>query len=393
MRLATIENCTGCGACTAICPKEAISIKLNDEGFFSPIVNEDLCINCGACTRICPKLNPIENNNSSNPESYACWIKDFDILKKSTSGGVFTALAENILKDGGEVVASEMDNNLDLFHKVVCNDEELEDVRGSKYTQSKIDKEIYLRIVKNMKEKRKTLFVGTPCQVVAINKFLKQYDTQFLYTVDLVCHGVGSTKFFMKYINEIEKEENKKVVGFSARNKKNGWNVMTSKIIFEDNSEKFIKAVNDKFMKCYLAAGVYRECCYTCPYARVPRVGDLTLADYFGIKKQDVDKECFKNGISLVLINNDKGKELFEKIQCKLVVEKRELCEGTVTNPSIIRPMPRHKFRDEVFKNMDKMSIKEIDKKYFDYSLKSKISHFIGPKATGIVQMILRKFK
>lgn len=215
-----INYCTGCHACYNICPKNAIKMVENSEGFLYPVIDKDKCINCNLCTKVCPlfKKDKVEHKI---PETYACYNKDNNIIKNSSSGGIFYLLAENILKNNGVVFGAGFDEEHNVIHIKAETLEELSKLMGSKYVQSSI-RDTYKETKKLLEEDRYVLFTGTPCQIQGLKLFLnKDYDK--LYLQDIICHGVPSPKMWKKYKDCLEKNiiqklkkyllEVKKVVG------------------------------------------------------------------------------------------------------------------------------------------------------------------------------------
>ena len=190
--LASALDCTGCFACEGVCPKHAITHRADAEGFNHPVINPDLCVHCHACEKVCPVLSPLDKKD--NRAVYAGWTQSENIRKGSSSGGIFSELAKAIIADGGVVVGAEMDSEGMVSHTIVSDEKELYRHRGSKYVQSNIRRELYEEIKQILKQNRKVLFTGTPCQVAGMKKFFK--DSPLLYTVDIICHGVPSPLLF-----------------------------------------------------------------------------------------------------------------------------------------------------------------------------------------------------
>lgn len=390
--LAVSEKCTGCGACANVCPKQCIEMKYDEDGFLQPVINSEQCNKCGLCERTCPIINEFHRNNNESPDAYACWNKDKAVLADSTSGGAFSAIAEDVINNGGVVFASKMDTNLKVSFTKIEHVEDLQLVRGSKYIQSEPGS-VYYEIKNILKTGKKALFIGCPCQVAGLYAYLDKVYTEELITVDLVCHGVGSTDFFRQYVEENEKKSKLKMINFIARDKKRGWDNLTVKHVYADGSKKYIKSTSNVFMKAYYSGLIYRDSCYKCPFSNIPRIGDITIGDYFGIDKNAVSKESFLNGISLVLINNGKGEIMFKNTQQKINFTKRELKEATATNSCLIHPMPWHKQHDEFFKQRAGMTMKQIDKKYCQYGWKTKVSLLLGKRMTKVIQSITHRLK
>lgn len=355
------NECTGCGACYNKCPVHAIDMRENGEGFLFPHINEKTCIRCGLCLKSCPV--PVEESlNVMVPDCYAFWAND-DIRSKSSSGGVFTLVAEYILEKGGYVCgAAYSDDYKKVEHILVSNKESLNRLRGSKYVQSDTGIQ-YQQIEVLLKDNKYVLFSGCPCQVAGLYKYLgKQYDT--LYTLDLVCHGVPSPKAFRKFIENRE-QENGPIKYLSFRDKGAfGWTPSTY-IVF-DNDIKFAKCRKDSsWMKSFLELVSIRRSCGNCRFARIPRQGDLTLADFWNIGQLNADFDDGK-GTSMVLINNTHGQELFDSIKLEAsLCQKASLEFAKKNNAQLHSSSLLHPRRDRFFHLLD---IYNFDKAV-DYSI------------------------
>ena len=348
------KYCTGCSACVNICPKEAISMIEKYDGFCIPEINENKCINCKLCEKVCPVLN-VKKEADGLPESYACINNNEEIRMESSSGGIFTLIAEEILKENGIVFGVSFNENLELNHVEVQNKEDLKFLRGSKYLQSNIGNTF--KIAENyLKQNRRVLFTGTPCQIEGLKCFLrKDYDN--LYTQDVICHGVPSKKVFEKYVNE------NKVQKVYFRNKENkGWNNYQI-LIKAKNSQKYINHEKDLFMRIFLNDLDLRDSCYDCKFKKKHRVSDITLADFWGIDKVLPEMNDEK-GISLVILHSSKGKEIFEKIKNKILFKEVNFYDSIKDNQAMIKSCQYNENRENFFADLDKLSLKELCEKY-----------------------------
>ena len=340
------EKCCGCSACANICPAGAISMRADDEGFLYPSVESDKCTHCHLCVDTCPSLSKPKNENSPKPLCFAAWAKDDTIRKTSSSGGVFSLVATEILTENGVVCGAAFDENAHLRHILIDNEKDLYKLRGSKYVQSEIGS-VFKDIRKLLKEGRKVLFCGTPCQGAGLRAFLKQnYDN--LFVADVVCHGAPSPKVFARYLCDTL-GENASFSEIAFRDKCNGWKQLTLCIRNQEEELLKEKAGENSYMNGFLGNLYLRPSCSECPYTTCQRIGDITLGDFWGIqnfkKKLDDDK-----GTSLLLINNRKGRELLEKIKPLLkVCEERPLKEAVSGNPVLKHPCTPHKNRQTFF--------------------------------------------
>lgn len=353
-----LENCTGCTACYNACPSGAIKMVENKEGFLYPQIDAIKCINCGKCKIVCPD-NTGKQFNTGEQKAYGAYADDEILLNKSSSGGVFTVIAEYILKQNGVVCGAAYNSNMEVEHIIVDNSEDLIKLRGSKYLQSKLGN-VFKNIKTYLEQGRPVLFTGTPCQAAGLKNFLnKDYDN--LLIIDLICHGVPPYKLFRKYLDENYRGE--KIIDVNFRDKRDGWgnnyNVMSLKTenkIFTNNSDK-----ND-YYRSFFANMSLRKSCSDCKYSRIKRVGDITIADFWGVPK----KYKNKNGISLVLINNEKARLVFEKIKNNFQFLK-EFPVDIIRKglPHLNAPPAPHPSRDEFMGDVNNMSIKEAMDKNF----------------------------
>lgn len=362
----TIESvdkkiCTGCGACFNACPKGAIRMIENKEGFLYPIIDHEKCINCGICYAKCAAVSA-HYNNEENPKCYAVWAND-EIRMKSASGGMFTLLANYILEKGGYVCGAAWDEEFNVEHIVIHDKKDLNKLQGVKYIQSAI-KKTYGEIKNYLKDNFPVLFVGTPCQVAGLKAFLgKEYEQ--LITVDLVCHGAPSRGVWQKYIHEVAKMAGNKTIKYiQFRNKAYGWG-QSLEIYFDDGS--FYRNVPplDCFYETFFILMNTRKSCHSCLFAKMPRQGDLTIGDGWNCSSQMNDRK----GTSEVLINNKKGARIFEEIKSSF--KKYEIFDIEAAkkgNVALTRPFEKHPDRERFFNLWQKFPIK----KAYEYAVKRK---------------------
>lgn len=371
------KDCCGCHACYNICPKNAIEMIEDEKGFKYPKIIKERCINCGLCTKVCPIINNQKVNHE--PKAYACYHKNDEIRKKSSSGGIFSLLAEEILDREGIVIGATFDDKYNVVHSYITKKEDLDKLRGSKYVQSSIQ-DIYRKVKEFLGQDKYVLFTGTPCQVEGLHSYLmKKYDK--LYTQDIICHGVPSPLVWRKYLNyrkEIDKEEPKEI---SFRNKDEGWKKFNLKFNYKDKNYKKNQH-EDLFMQAFLKNTILRESCYNCSFKKKSRVSDLTLADFWGIDKVLPEYDDNK-GTSLVIVQSEKGKELLEKIKTKIQIKEVEINEAIKYNQSMITSVKIDTKRDKFFKNLDKMSFDKLVKKY---TSKPNIIQRVKKKIKKIIQ-------
>ena len=313
IRIVEKKACCGCGACANRCPVDAIRMEWDEEGFYYPKVDEKACIYCGKCTKACPALNE-RSVNDKEPLTYAAYADD-EIRKVSSSGGIFTLVAEEILDQGGVVSGAAFDENFRVAHIIVDKKEDLGRLRSSKYVQSTTDL-VYREVEKYLKEGRKVLFSGCGCQVGGLYGFLGK-DYENLFTIDLMCHGGPSPKVFQKYLKEVHR--GKKVTYVSFRDKDYfGWSTeMTVK--YADGGVYRKLRGEDPYYRAFLPCLSVRPHCQICYYSRLPRQADMTLADFWGIQKYNPAFTDGK-GTSILVTNNQKGRDMLEKIRPRLLL-------------------------------------------------------------------------
>lgn len=307
-------DCTGCGLCANVCSQDAIRMAWNADGFLVPHVDTEKCINCGLCVKKCivnaPKPD-YHDNIEQVKDSYGAWNKATDILSKSSSGGIFTALAEHTLQNGGVVYGVIWKNNKTAAFSRASSPEELATMRGSKYTQA-IPEYVYRNVKDDLKSGCQVLFSGTGCQVMALKQFLgKDYDN--LLTIDVLCHGAPSHIILDKYVEESEKKYGKSIQYVSFRDKRKGWRDFHVVRHFDDGSEKACTQRKDVYMRLFLSELALNQACYNCISGHLPKPGDITLGDYWGVHKLQPEWPI-KEGVSAVLANTEKGKQALTAI-------------------------------------------------------------------------------
>ncbi len=348
------SKCSGCYACADICPKNCISMVLDSEGFKYPSVNNEQCVSCGLCEKTCPIIDKPENNETT-PLVFAAINKNVETRISSSSGGIFTLLAEEIINNGGVVFgAAFADDFKSVEHIAVTEIKSLFKLRGSKYLQSQIGK-AYKEAESYLKEGLPVYFSGTPCQIAGLYSYLgKEYEN--LYTQDLICHGVPSPYVWKKYVEYREKIAKSITQGVFFRHKRSGWKKFSLQFVFKNSVEHIQTLSDDLYMKGFLSNLFLRPSCHNCSFKTVNRIADITLADFWGVEKTDLDMDDDK-GTSLILIHSKKGKLLLEKINQYICVKETDLNFVKENNSAISKSSVSHKNRDAFFKKMKNKSI------------------------------------
>lgn len=339
--------CCGCGACAQSCPKGCIRMLPDDEGFLYPQVDESSCIHCGICEKICPFKNTFDEQRAVN--TYAVINGDESIRLTSSSGGVFTALAQQFLKRNGVVFGACFDEDFQVSLSYVENEASLHIFKGSKYVQARVG-DCYVQCRKFLNDNREVLFSGTPCQISGLKHFLKK-DYDNLYTVDVVCHGSPSPLVWKKYLEEClkKKPELFPINNISFRDKRNGWKGF-SLTIEGHNSVFSTPYKNNPYMRAFLWDLILRPSCYECKAKAGTSLADLTLGDFWGIDRiiPSIDDN---KGVSLVVVNSKKGGGLLESAR-ELNVFKVNYDDAAYYNPAIIRSVKPHPKRNLFFKKI-----------------------------------------
>lgn len=376
------SDCTGCGACSNICPKNAISMMENENGFKYPVINEKKCINCELCKKTCPIINQ-KIQYKYNKKVFACWSKNEENRYISTSGGLFTEIAKKIIEKGGYVVGAAYNKDNMVVHKISHNINELEELRQSKYVQSDTNN-IYTETKKLLNLGNLVAFAGSPCQIAALKKILLKEYTNLL-TIEFICRGMNSPKAYRSWLSEIELLENKKIKKVWFKYKNNGWKTSPkrTRIDFADGSYKIYEGKDNKYMCGYLGPNLYiRPSCGNCKFNGDNRQADITLADFWGIDKElDDDK-----GTSLVIVNSENGEKYFNDISdsiCCFERDIKEIYEGNVCfNTSVIINPKSCNFLKELNSN----NFTKLVDKYSKVSLFNKVIN----KLKNVVRKLIK---
>ena len=360
-----VQNCSSCAACANICARSAISMRLDAEGFYRPVIDAEKCVECGACERACPWNKSVENPNVADvsPKTVATYAKDESVRLQSSSGGIFTVLAERFLDDGGVVVGVAQIAPTRFGHIVVDNKADLAKLRGSKYVQADVGL-VYREVCCLLKAQRKVLFSGTPCQVAGLYAVLGNVAASVnLVTVDIVCHGIPSVKFFEKYVCEIEKKGNSALDFINFRDKTEGWSGYALQYRFESGKKFSVHHNRSKYMRLFLSRICQNVSCDDCHYRKLPRIADITLGDYWGISKYHPEMNDDK-GTSVVLLNTIHGSELFDSVADKVIRCDSNIEYAIAGNPCIVRSSKPHPKRAEFLANLDRFSLDQLVKRY-----------------------------
>ena len=339
------ESCCGCTACSSICPKNAIVMKSDKEGFSYPHIIEEKCINCGLCAKVC---QTDKTHKYEKPiEILAANNKNIDVRMKSSSGGFFPCLADLVEQQHGVIYGASFTENFQVVHERAEKRAEWERFRTSKYVQSDLQN-TFVNIQEDLANNRKVLFVGTPCQVEGLKLFLQGKNTDKLITCDLVCHGVPSPRIWADYLKYVQKNSGRKIGKVNFRDKGHlGWHNSTITFGEQDTDDIILEGTQDKnfYFKMFFTHLILRPSCYKCKFANMHRVGDVTIGDFWGIEKSNPEMDDNK-GTSLLLLNTKKGRDLFETLKNDfeyIRVEEKDCLQPNLCRPSF-RPKSREMF-------------------------------------------------
>ncbi len=357
----SIKKCTGCGACMNACPKNAITMVENEEGFKVPKIDLSKCIHCDICRKICPARN--RNQEKYDKEKLICYAaksKEKDIIKKSSSGGIFYHLANAILKDKGIVYGAELVDTK-VNHVRITSSKELKRIHGSKYAESNISNILPL-IRKDLKAGKTVLFSGTPCQVLGVKSYIGE-ENKNLILVSVICHGVMNSKLLEKRIKEVEKKFAINVNKVLYKSKRNGWD--KSSIEYQsDRIDKCYQFTEDSMMGLYLKNLILRNSCYDCPAKCLDNnQADIILGDYWGVYYEH--NNFFDNlGTSAIMIKTKQGEKLFNKIKKELIIENTTYKQIVKYNEAFIKSMERPAARTTIFQELEDNSMDILNDYY-----------------------------
>ena len=345
--LASRLECTGCTACASACPNQCINMTENQEGFLYPEIDSSKCIECSLCVRSCPICSqlPIPVQETI---AYAAYTKSSELRKESSSGGIFSELALAVLEQGGVVFGVAYSEQFEVNHICVESADELYRLRGAKYTQSSLEG-IFSKVKSYLKQKRRVLFSGTPCQVAGLKAFLKTEDA-LLLCVDFVCHGVPSPAVWQSYVKYRSKVDNNGEMPLSIdmRSKESGWSYYRYSNVFRYEQKQWRSTSGDNlYMKIFVGDYINRLSCSNCQAKGYNRMSDITLGDFWGV--WDIEPEMDDNkGTSLVLVHTQAAKSILEQFSDQIVLKKITLQQASKQNQSMLVSSPAPNKRETV---------------------------------------------
>ncbi|MBQ6987148.1 MAG: Coenzyme F420 hydrogenase/dehydrogenase, beta subunit C-terminal domain [Oscillibacter sp.] len=381
-KLASHERCTGCTACASVCPKRAITMERDEEGFLFPKINPERCVRCGRCTAVCPIPHPMEPRPA--PAVFAAWHRDPVTRRDSSSGGAFSALAEYVLENGGVVFGAAMDGKQRVRHTICMNKEELWRLRGAKYVQSDLGKTFAL--VREALKSRSVLFSGTPCQVDGLYRFLGARPEN-LITCDIVCHGVPSPGVWEDMVRSLRREQGLELRAVRFRNKVAGWKLPHFTAVYENGLVDSRPFYETEYGRAFGRALFLRRSCHHCPYASLNRPGDFTLGDFWGLDDYPEEEGL---GISLLMVNTPHGAYVFDNLP--LVRKPATLEQALKGNPRLSSPTPPQAQRSAFFTAYALEPFDKVRKRFLALPpLPLRILRKAAPPLVNVFRRLLRR--
>lgn len=383
--LINADNCCGCGLCVEVCPTEAIQMQKDTNGFVYPEIDKKKCTGCNKCDLTCSfRNNHLEENNRKPIKQYIARSRDNETLNSSSSGGLFTEISDEILRNNGVIYGVAFDTNFNVVFKRAKDSQGRNLMRGSKYVQSEMST-VYSEIADDLSKGAYTLFTGTPCQVAAVRSYYlsKNINSDRLILCDVICHGVSSPLVWEKYLEFIKQTYVKdSIISVNFRDKSYGGGY---NMCIESKTEVYHKyGIQDPFIKIFSSNYAMRYSCNHCPMKSFSRVSDLTIGDFQNEKKY-YQQYADGKGVSVVLINSEKGEELFNRISSNLDFSECTMEQATQVN--LYRQVEPSKRRVFFFKDVQTRSFEAVLRKYTEYGL---INHIVG-SSRRIAKKIIKK--
>lgn len=364
------QDCCGCTACMTVCPKSAISMKPDENGFLYPVIDNDKCIKCELCIKTCAFQNGYDtSNNLEEPLVYAVKHKNQEERNTSRSGGMFVAIADWILSQNGVIYGVGYGDNFYVMHKRVSSKEQLFELKGSKYVQSDMNT-VFSQVIQDLKDGKYVLFSGTACQTAGLYSSLKNIDTQKLFVCDIVCHGTPSPYIWRDYLKFTEKKYESSITNVDFRDKSYGWHTHIESLYLKNGK----KIPNDLYTYLFYEHIMFRPSCSNCKYTNTTRPSDITLADFWGIEKAIPNFDDDK-GVSLVFLNTEKGKYLFNNIKDNIEYKPSKLED--CMQPNLQHPSVFSTQYDDFWKDYQNNGFEYVSRKYGNNNLKGKTKHLI----------------
>ena len=387
------KDCCGCSACVNVCPTAAIAMKADEEGFLYPQIDVAKCNECGLCKRVCAFQNGYDTKeNFEPPYVYAVKHVDETVRMSSSSGGAFTAIAEETFNKQGIVYGVALDKDFNVVHQRAETIEESKKFKGSKYVQSDLE-DIFRKVKKDLTAGRQVLFTGTPCQTAGLNSYLMNTDKSNLLLCDLVCYGTPSPLIWKEHTRFLEKKMKSEIDQYYFRSKVKGWKTSTVQITYKNGKKDYKSGLSQAHKTLFFSGVMMRPACYNCKYTNFNRPSDITIADFWGIERHLPD--FFDNkGVSLVLVNNPKGEKLFNNIRND--IEFKESNIDVCAHSPLHQPAKPSPKRNAFWLGYRKYGYKYVVTKFGGYGYRNDLKRFSGSilrkiGLLGLTKKILRK--
>lgn len=376
------SQCCGCTACASICAHDAITMQPDALGFLYPVVDKDKCVDCGLCEKVCAFNDHYDTSpNFEKPIAYGARHKDMREIETSRSGAAFIAISDYVLENGGIIYGAGYTDHFRVVHKRATTKEERDEFKGSKYVQSDMTG-IFRLVKKDLCDGLTVLFSGTPCQTSGLNSYVGKRLRENLFLVDIVCHGVPGPYLWRDYLAYLEKKQGSPICWVNFRDKqKYGWAA-------HHETFKFANGGKMSFTFLFYKHIMFRKSCGKCHFTNTKRPSDITLADFWGLQRTDPTFNADNKGCSLVLLNTEKGKRLFEAVQDRMNVisAKLENClQPNMIHPTVIDPK-----RDKFEKDYIRHGFKYVYFKYGEEGWRYKLRNFPN-RVKQAIKKIIRK--
>lgn len=377
-------QCCGCTACYSVCPYDAIRMVPDALGFMYPEIELAKCVNCGLCEKVCT-FNDSYNKSLNIPQikAYALRHKNLDEVNTSRSGAAFICLSDWIIENGGVIYGAGYSEGFRVIHKRAETREQRDEFKGSKYVQSDLNK-VFRMIKTDLEEGRLVMFSGTPCQTSGLSSYIGPHKRNRLYLVDIVCHGVPAPSIWKDYLSYIEKKYRAKIISVNFRDKTElGWTAHMESFVLNS-----VKIYRQTFSNMFYKHIMFRPSCKVCHFANLVRPSDLTLADFWGWQNWNPSLNIDDKGISLVLCNTEKGKQLFHDISTMATIEEVDIFK--CLQPNLQHPS---RFSTEYLqfeKDYKRFGFKYVARKYGDVGYKGMIVNFIR-KVKRIIKVLFKR--
>ena len=365
--LCNFETCTSCASCLQICPVNAISFTQNKIGLRKPIINNEKCIACGKCEKSCPQKNETYKamQKSIKPITFLAYNKNLEAVNNSASGALFYSIAQYVIQSNGVVFGASYNETFDKVHIIkACTMKELEPLTGSKYVESFTDSS-FIEVQKELAKGTLVYYAALPCQIAGLLNFLqKPYNN--LITSDIVCHGTCPNRYFELYIKNLKEKLPGHFTYFTQTSKKLGWSILIQKAVTTTTTTTTWDA--DSYLRLFLDGLFFKPTCYKCSFAKLPRLSDITLGDFFGfgVLKSNRKIKIPHNGISMIMVNTQNGKNIISNIKNNVYLLERPIQEAIYFNHNLWRASKKHKLYNSfyndsfIFENWS-----EFEKKYY----------------------------